>query len=200
MGNSLSENCAGGVLRWLRVGRGGVPQRLASASRPRPQCAGRGCGERPRCTPVILWETRKSASRWSRWPADIRRFVPGRIGGLFKRHGMSFKTTACASEREAGRGRPPGGLVRDVAGTGSQAAGVRRMDRRFDQDGPVMPPHLTGRAMPSAHPHRHRPITSCTGALRLHGMIVPVPLNRLMNGGKPLAYVEQSLAVEAAAR
>ena len=131
--------------------------------------------------PVIPMGTRRrSTSRWSRRPGGECRFVPSPIGRFFKRQEMSFKTTAHASER-------------------SQAV-VRRGIWRFEQDGAPTQPRRTRRAIPSARPYSHWPITTCTDALRLQGIIVRMRLDVAMNGRAVRAYVEHVLAAEAAAR
>ena len=134
--------------------------------------------------PVIRTRsTRGSTSRCSRRPADVRRFVPIPIGRLFKRRGMSCKRTAHTSERLRFR-----------------AAGGHRGERRFEQNHPATRRRRTRRTVPSARTHGHWPITTCAGNLRLPGMIVRMLLDGQMSGGAVLAYIEQVLAAEAAAR
>ena len=198
MGKTLSEDLRGRVIVAVEGGarrmRATVRFATAATTVVRWLRMWREDGAHP---VIVMGATRRSTSLRSRRPEGERRFVPTPIGRPSQQQGMSYKRTAHASERQVGRRRPPAGLVRDAAGPGSRAGGVRRGDRRFEQLGPATRPR---RAMPDARPHSHWALTRYTDAPRLHGMIVRLRADSATNGGAVLVCVEHALAAEAVAR
>ena len=100
--------------------------------------------------------------------------------------------------REAGV--PPTILTGSARGSTSRWSGRPAGVRRFVQGDSATRPRRTRRAIAIARLHSHWRITTRNGALWLQGMITPMRLDGVMNGGAIPIYVEQVLAAEAADR
>lgn len=199
MGKTLSEFLRGRVIVAVE---GGVPPNAAAArvtiatittTAVRWRRMWRGAGAQPI---ILMGSTRRSTSRWLRWPAGLRHFVPGTVGRFFTRQRISFKRAAPASERETRDGatrreawfetpleRDREHLVFIEGGTGTSTMTPR-------PHGPAGP----GERCHAAVPHSQWLITPSSGAPRLPGMTVPMLLDGPMNRGAVLASVEQVLA------
>lgn len=198
MGKTLSEFLCGRVIVSVEgaVSRNTAAAQFAIVTMTRTAVRGPRMSREAGAHPIILMgSTRRSTSRWLRWPAGLRRFVPGTVGRFITRHRISCNKIAPGSERER-----PGGATRREAWL--ETPPDRDRERLLFIDGTgasTKLPRPHGLAGPdelclARVPHGQWLITPSSGALQLPCKIVPMLLDGPMNRGAVLTSVEQALA------